>query len=62
MNKQVIINIVLATVLVILSIRLAYSTKKENNGNSDYSQKTSAIIDNIMTRTRSEERRVGKEC
>ena len=51
MNKQVIINIVLATVLVILSIRLAYSTKKENNGNSDYSQKTSAIIDNIMTRT-----------
>ena len=51
MNKQVIINIVLATALVIVSIRFAISMSNDKEINLDNTSLSSAVINNIMTRT-----------
>ena len=51
MNKQVIINIVLATALVIVSIRFAISMSNDKEINLNNTSLSSAVINNIMTRT-----------
>ena len=51
MSKQVIVNIVLAIVLVIVSIRLAFCMSEEKESSVDSARQSSAVIDNIMTRT-----------